>query len=275
MPPEPQDATPGPAPSASTPARAPAAPGKRARRSAETARLYAYGLEDLHLVVRGRRSRPPCRPRRRHRRTRASSPRRARQTAARGALGRRAAAIADRHRQLGVPSPAADQAVRAILRAARRAAMPRRPPPRRPAQLMRMAAICPGDLAGIRDRALLLLAAAGLGRAALVGHRRRRACPLPLRLRRSHSPYPPEQGFPDDDGRRSVAVPRGATLATCPVQALQDCAARSSDTRFGPVFRKIDPLGLIEHRRLGTDALRRILARRTPRRSRRTRKAAA
>ena len=32
-----------------------------------------------------------------------------------------------------------------------------------------MAGACPGDLAGLRDRTLLLLAASGLGRSALVG----------------------------------------------------------------------------------------------------------
>jgi len=36
-------------------------------------------------------------------------------------------------------------------------------PPPGPAQLARMAARCPGDLAGLRDRALLLLTASGLG----------------------------------------------------------------------------------------------------------------
>jgi hypothetical protein len=45
--------------------------------------------------------------------------------------------------------------------------------------------------------------------------------------------------------------------------------------RFGPVFRKINRGGTIEQHRLGTDALRRILARRAPRRLRRTRKASA
>ena len=35
-----------------------------------------------------------------------------------------------------------------------------------------------------------------------------------------------------------------------------------SNTRFGPVFRKTDRWGTIEHDRLGTDAIRRIL---TPR----------
>ena len=86
-----------------------------------------------------------------------------------GALGRRAAAIGDRHRQLGLTAPTADSAVRAILRRTRRAATPRRKPRSKPTQLQRMAAACPGDLAGMRDRALLLRAAAGLGRAALVG----------------------------------------------------------------------------------------------------------
>jgi len=52
------------------------------------------------------------------------------------------------------------------------------------------------------------------------------------------------------------------------VQALRDWLD-SSDTRFGPVFRKIDRWGTVEHRRLGTDAIRWILARRTPRRGRR------
>jgi integrase len=49
------------------------------------------------------------------------------------------------------------------------AAAPRRPPPAKPSALIRMATRCPRDVAGLRGRALLLLAAGGLGRAALVG----------------------------------------------------------------------------------------------------------
>jgi site-specific recombinase XerD len=86
-----------------------------------------------------------------------------------GTLSRRATAIAERHRQSGFASPAADPAVTAILRAARRAATPRRPAPKPVATLIRMAVRCPQDLAGTRDRAALLLAANGLSRAALVG----------------------------------------------------------------------------------------------------------
>jgi len=47
-------------------------------------------------------------------------------------------------------------------------AKPRRLPPLRPARLVRMAGACRGGLADARDRALLLLAANWLGRAALV-----------------------------------------------------------------------------------------------------------
>ena len=177
-----------------------------------------------------------------------------------GALGRRAGAIAYHHRAAGWTSPTADPAVTALQRAARRGATPRRKPTPRPA-LVRMAAGCPGDLAGVRDRALLLLAAAGLGRAALVGldadHVRFAAGSVDLTLRRPG---------PDGATVQPVTVACGATLATCPVQALRRWLDLS-DTRFGPVFRKIDRWGTIEHRRLGTDALRRILARRRPRRA--------
>src|SRR5271166_5420919 len=94
-----------------------------------------------------------------------------------GALGRRAAAIAAKHRQVGLASPAADPTVTAFLHAARRSATPRRPPPEQPAALIRMAARCPRDLAGgARPRP----AAAGgrRPRPRCAGRPRRRAYPL-------------------------------------------------------------------------------------------------
>ena len=147
--------------------------------------------------------------------------------------------------------------MRAVLAAARRAAGPRRRPPPPPGRLIRLAAACPGDLAGLRDRALLLLAAAGLSRAALVGldveHLRFGASGVALTL-------------PDADGEgRHRTILAGATPRTSPVQALRDWLD-AADTKFGPVFRKVDRWGNVEHRRLGPDALRRILARRTRRR---------
>jgi site-specific recombinase XerC len=126
-----------------------------------------------------------------------------------------------------------------------------------------MAARCPRDLAGLRDRALLLLAAQGLSRSALVGldaeHLRFTATTVELAVGAGHDP---------DGGQQTCVVRRGTSLAVCPVQALRDWL-ESSATRFGPVFRKIDRWGSIEHHRLGTDAIRRILAHRALRRARR------
>jgi len=187
-----------------------------------------------------------------------------------GALARRAAAIADRHRQNGLISPAGDPAVTALLRHTRRTATPRRPPSPRPAQLTRMAAACPRDIAGLRDRALLLLAGTGLGRAGLS-----RVALVSLQveqLRFTTSGL--ELTLPGDDRTarppRVLVVPRGERPGGCPVQALRDWL-QASATLFGPVFRKVDRWGNVEHRPLGTDAVRRIVARRTPRRSRRSR----
>ena len=177
-----------------------------------------------------------------------------------GALARRAAAIAAQHRSHGLASPASDPAVTTLLRQARRTATRRRAPPPAAARLIRMATACPGDLAGLRDRALLLLAAAGLGRSALVGldveqvHFMEAGVDLVL-----HSQLGAE---------RTVTVRRVASLGACPVRALKDWID-ATDSRFGPVFRKVDRWGNVEHRRLGTDAIRRILARRARRRLRR------
>jgi site-specific recombinase XerD len=86
-----------------------------------------------------------------------------------GTLMRRLAAIAHQHRQHGLAAPAIDPTGKALLRAVRGAAVPRRRPQPASGLLARMATTCPGDLAGLRDRALLLLAAGtGLGRTALV-----------------------------------------------------------------------------------------------------------
>jgi hypothetical protein len=187
-----------------------------------------------------------------------------------GALARRAAAIAAQHRQHGMASPASDPAVTALLRHARRSATPRHPPSPRPAHLAQLAASCPRDLAGLRDRALLLLAGTGPGRAGL-----RRAALVGLQveqLRFTASGL--DLTLPGDertDGPpRVLTVPCDPRPGGCPVQALRDWL-QASATRFGPVFRKVDRWGNIEHRPLGTDAVRRIIARRTPRRPRRRR----
>lgn len=175
-----------------------------------------------------------------------------------GVLARRVAAIAHQHRQRGFAAPTADPAVKTVLRDARRAAVPRRQAAPSPAQMERMAASCLGDLAGLRDRALLLLMAAGrLGRATVVGldaeHLRLTSTGADLSTTTNDAPL--------------LQLARTSDHARCPVRALEDWM-RVSETRFGPVFRKVDRWGGVEHRRLGADAVRRILDRRTPRRRR-------
>ena len=116
-----------------------------------------------------------------------------------------------------------------------------------------MATACPGDLAGLRDRALLLLAATGLGRPALVS--------LDVEQVRFVEVGVDLVLHSQTGAENTVTVRRVASLGACPVRALKDWM-EATDSRFGPVFRKVDRWGNVEHRRLGTDAIRRILARR-------------
>ena len=204
----------------------------------------------------------------------------------RGTLGRRRAAIRTMHRQAGLSPPQLDAASRKALRTAAKPAVTDRPDPAPPAaSLVRIATRCPRDLAGLRDRALLLLAAAiqrpprrprtaassrpAQPDASMAANRgeivprlfllaleaedtRFTAAGVVLKLRsRSDEPAP----------TRTVVLARAATAGVCPVRALEDWL-RSSDTTFGPVFRKVDRWGNIEHARLGPDAWRIILARR-------------
>lgn len=230
------------------------APGARKNLSAETARLYAGDWAIFVTWCRG--TSMPSLP------ATAAAVAAHLSAAAAGKLGpgvlaRRVAAIAHQHRQRGFAAPTADPAVKAILRDARRAAVPRRPAAPSPAQLERMAAACPGDLAGLRDRALLLLmATACLGRAAVVALDAEH-----VRLTSTGADLSNIGSVP------MLQLARTADHARCPVRALE-AWLRVSETRFGPVFRKVDRWGSVEHRRLGVDAVRRILDRRTPHRRR-------
>jgi hypothetical protein len=214
-----------------------------------------------------------------------------------GALARRAAAIADRHRRENLPSPAQDERVRHVLRAARDAkraslATPpagraRRPALPGPALLLRMAARCPGDLAGLRDRALLLLTAAGLSGEGLLALDREHvqftahavvlaphgvdAQSRKALLPSSSEADGPAPWAPGDDAtlpaepepqyEAPFVIGRLAVAASCPVRALERWLEHS-DTQFGPVFRKVNRWGGIEHARLQPDGLRRIRQRR-------------
>ena len=198
----------------------------------------------------------------------------------RGALGRRRSAISTMHRQAGLPTPVLKPATHKALRAA---AKPKNTAPTsalNAAGLVRMAAKCPRDLPGLRDRALLLLAAATLGPregTEPVGVARL----FVLALDAEHVRFTPagvelqlrtrtDEAVPS----RTITLTRAMTAASCPVRALEEWL-RSSDTGFGPLFRKVDRWGNVEHGRLGPDAWHRILARRAeaPRRAAATKRA--
>lgn len=170
-------------------------------------------------------------------------------------LSRRLAAIDNQHRQRGLPPPGRDPGLRAALRQARQAAPGRsRAPALSPAQLERLAQSCRSDLVGHRDRALLLLLAAGLGRSAIVALHAEylRFAENGLALGLASGP----------GATRPLRLTRSASAACCPVRAVEDWL-RTSGTRYGPVFRKVNRWGQLEHQALGADAIRLILARRT------------
>jgi site-specific recombinase XerC len=183
-----------------------------------------------------------------------------------GTLARRVSAIAARHRQHGLVGPTRDQLVKTVLHAARRGATPRHKPSPASAQLVSLAGACGGDLAGLRDRALLLLGASGLAATALVG------------LDAEHISFTASAAdvIVSRPGHLSerVMIRCDADRSRCPVQTLR-VWLQASDTQFGPVFRKIDRWGNIEHRRFAIAAVRQIVRRRSRRRLRRSGKVAA
>ena len=206
----------------------------------------------------------------------------------RGALGRRRSAVSTMHRQAGLPTPLLSPVNHKALRTAAKPKIVRPSSALTVASLARLAAKCPCDLPGLRDRALLLLAAATLrprrrGKRAngLVDPVGEAAEPagiarlFVLALDAEHVRFTPagvelqlrtrtDEAVPS----RTVTLTRALTAASCPVRALEEWLGRS-ETAFGPVFRKVDRWGNVEHGRLGPDAWHRILARRTdtPRRT--------
>ena len=177
----------------------------------------------------------------------------------RGTLDRQLAAIARAHRTADYPWAVAQHpAIRAVLRAAPRAQRAKR---LTSAALGRLVAACGSDLAGLRDHAMLLLhLGAGLRRGDVVGLDAEHVRFGPAGLRLLLVPPDPEEGE-QPPPPVECTVPPGTDPATCPVQALRAWLDASA-CRHGPVFRKVDRWGYVEHERFGVDEVRRILLRR-------------
>ncbi len=178
----------------------------------------------------------------------------------RAVLDRRLAAIGHAHRLAQLPWSAGHPALRSTLRGIRRqhGSATRKAAALTSAELRKLVGTCAGDATDQRDRALLLLGFAGaLRRSELVAvdreHIRITEAGLHLHIPSSKT---------DAEGRGTeLGIGRGRRAETCPVRALEVWLDASA-CRFGPVFRKVDRWGNIEHRRLGGDAVREILLRR-------------
>jgi integrase len=175
----------------------------------------------------------------------------------RSLLERRLAAIGQQHRLRGLDWSAGHPAIRTTLRGIYRkhGSRRRQAAALTSAELRKLVAACGGDLAGLRDRALLLLGFAGaLRRSELVGidreHLRFTSEGLRLTLPSSKT---------DQEGQGvELGITRGKRVETCPVRTLEAWLAASA-CDYGPVFRKVDRWGNIEHAQLSGEAVRTIL----------------
>jgi integrase len=178
----------------------------------------------------------------------------------RASLRRKLVAIGQVHQLSGHDWNPGHPAIRATLRGILRA----HGTPQRQAQALgtaeikRLVAGCDASLAGLRDRALLLLGFAGaLRRAELVGIEREHIVFTEGGMRLS---IPRAKGDQTGEGA-VIGIARGQHRNTCPVRAVQAWLDQS-DCRFGPVFRKVNMWGTVEHAALHPDAVRQILKRR-------------
>lgn len=184
-------------------------------------------------------------------------------TLGKSALNGRVAAIAYEHRRRGhtwTSHPAIRETLQGIRRTHQKQV--------RPAaalcsdEVKQLLAVCPTDLAGLRDRALFLIGLAGaFRRSELVAidwvHLRFEAAHVTIHLPRS-------KGDQEGEGA-DVTIPRmrdehGAPSETCPVRALE-AWLRKARIDHGPAFRSVTAGGRLGNR-LGSDGVRHILLRR-------------
>lgn len=171
-------------------------------------------------------------------------------------INRRCSAIARAHRLAGFPTPlngVANETMAGIRRTLGTA--PHQVAPIGLKELKAMVGALPQSTKGIRDRALLLLGFAGaLRRSELVALDVTDVTPtdngLLIMLRRPKT---------DQEGEgRTVGIPYGSHLETCPVRAVQ-AWFQSSEITEGPIFRPVDQHGVIGATRLSDRSVARII----------------
>lgn len=168
-----------------------------------------------------------------------------------GTMSRRLSAIRFAHRLRDLPDPTANARVLAVWEGIRRVhgAPPDQAPPLMPPELFSVLTACPTtkvwrtrnratepDLAGLRDRALLLVGFVGaLRRSELAALRVEDVTEHPNGLVLA---LPRSKTNQTGDAPELVVLPRAGTRAHCPVAALTDWLQAASITE-GPVFRPV------------------------------------
>lgn len=162
-------------------------------------------------------------------------------------IGRRVAAIRYAHKLAGIePLPTDAEGVKATVRGIRRTlgSAKNKKAPAIAAKMKSMVATAPEGLAGLRDRALLLLGFSGAFRrselvALDVADATENETGLLIVIRR---------GKTDQEAAgRSIAIPRGETA--CPVKALRAWLV-AAGIEAGPIFRPIHKAGTVRASRL-------------------------
>jgi site-specific recombinase XerD len=161
-------------------------------------------------------------------------------------LGRRVAAIRYAHKLAELPLPTDAEGVKATMRGIRRTlgSARVRKAPAVAAKMLGMVATAPDNLAGLRDRALLLLGFAGAFRrselvALDVANIQETATGLLVTIRHSKT---------DQEGQGvTIAISRGDVA--CPVKALRDWLD-AAGIEAGPLFRAINKADRVAHARL-------------------------
>jgi integrase len=181
-------------------------------------------------------------------------------THGRSALNRRLAAIAHVHRAARQPWVHGQAEIRQTLRGIHRAhGVPTRPAAALTSvELRRLLATCQDDMAGRRDRALLLTGFVGaLRRSELVGidvaHLQRDAAGYRLFI-------PHAKRDPDRLGA-VIGLPRARDRALCVVAAIEAWLVASA-CDDGPVFRPVTAAGGVQTERLAANGVWNILRRR-------------
>ena len=179
---------------------------------------------------------------------------------ARATLRRKVAAVARANRLAGYPLDTRDTSIRDVLRGIGRThgTPPKRAQALATEEIQKLVMTCADDPAGLRDRALILIAFAGALRrselcAIAVDHITWKARSLELLIPRSKTDA-------EAEGAR-IGIPRGKSEATCPVRALRNWL-QAAEIERGPVFRAVTRHGTLRSAALSGEAVRLIVLKR-------------